>query len=149
MSDNINIKNRKARFEYEFIDTYTAGLQLTGTEIKSIRNGRASIVESYCLMINNELFIRGMHIAIYDPASHNNHEPVRDRKLLLNRQELDKLNKSLRDKGLTVVPVKLFIASSGYAKLNIALAKGKKLHDKRHDLKEKDAKRDIDRAMKR
>lgn len=149
MSQRVNIENRKARHEYNFLDTFTAGIQLTGTEIKSIRNGRASIVEAYCLFINSELWIRGMHIAEYDQGSYNNHLPIRDRKLLLRKTELEKLEKQLKNKGLTVVPYKLFISDTGYAKLNIALSSGKKLHDKRQDLKAKDAKREMDRAMKR
>ncbi|MGD1846586.1 MAG: SsrA-binding protein SmpB [Salibacteraceae bacterium] len=144
----VQIKNRRAGFEYEFLEKYTAGLQLTGTEIKSIRNSKASIAEAYCGFKGNELFIRNMHIAEYEQGSYNNHEPRRERKLLLNRQELSKLQRKLRDKGLTVVPTLLFISDSGYAKLNIALAKGKKLYDKRQDLKQKDQQRQIDRAMK-
>jgi SsrA-binding protein len=148
MSNDVNIQNRKARHEYEFLETFTAGIILSGTEIKSIRESKASIAEAYCLMIAGELWIRSMRIDIYNPASHNNHDPVHDRKLLLNRTELTKLEKNLKNKGLTVIAYKLFLSDSGYAKLNIALAQGKKLHDKRHDLKTKDAKRDIDRAMK-
>lgn len=148
MSNQINIKNKKARFEYEFLEKFTAGIQLTGTEIKSIRAGKASIVEGYCFMKNGELFIKNMYIAEYDQGSYNNHNPKRDRKLLLNRTELNKLEKKKKDVGLTIVPLKVFINKKGYAKLDIALAKGKKLHDKRHDLKDKDAKRQMDRAMK-
>ena len=148
MSNNINIKNKRASFEYEFLEKFTAGIQLTGTEIKSIRAGKASIVEGYCFIKNGELFIKNMYIAEYEQGSYNNHNPKRDRKLLLNRSELNKLEKKKKDVGLTIVPLKVFINKKGYAKLDIALAKGKKLHDKRHDLKEKDAKRQMDRAMK-
>lgn len=148
MSNNINIKNKRASFEYEFLENFTAGIQLTGTEIKSIRAGKASIVEGYCFMKNGELFIKNMYIAEYEQGSYNNHNPKRDRKLLLNRAELNKLEKKKKDVGLTIVPLKVFINKKGYAKLDIALAKGKKLHDKRHDLKAKDAKRQMDRAMK-
>ena len=148
MSLKIAIKNKKASFEYEFVETYTAGIQLFGTEIKSIRNTKASIMESYGIMIKNELFIRNMYIAEYENGSHYNHESKRDRKLLMNRIELNKINKKLKAKGLTIVPIKLFINNKGLAKINIALAKGKKIHDKREDLKSKDAKREIDRNLK-
>ena len=148
MSTQINIKNKKAKFEYEFLEKFTAGLQLFGTEIKSIRAGKASIVEGYCYVNNGEVFIKNMYIAEYEQASYNNHEPRRDRKLLLNRTEIDKLIKKKKDVGLTIVPISLFINGKGYAKLDIALAKGKKMHDKRHDLKAKDDKRSMDRAMK-
>lgn len=149
MSIGISIKNKKASFEYEFLETFTAGIQLTGTEIKSIRAGKASIVEGYCFMKNGELFIKNMYIAEYEQGTYNNHEPKRDRKLLLNRSELDKLEKKKKDVGLTIVPLKVFINNKGFAKMDIALAKGKKLHDKREDLKSKDAKREMDRAMKK
>ena len=148
MSNQINIKNKKAKFEYEFLEKFTAGLQLYGTEIKSIRAGKASIVEGYCYVNNGEVFIKNMYISEYKQGSYNNHEPRRDRKLLLNRKEIDKLIKKKKDVGLTIVPISLFINGKGYAKIDIALARGKKLHDKRHDLKDKDAKRSMDRAMK-
>lgn len=148
MSNDINIKNKRASFEYEFIETFTAGIQLTGTEIKSIRAGKASIIEGYCFIKNGELFIKNMYIAEYLQGTYNNHDPKRDRKLLLNRSELDKLTKKKKDVGLTIIPLKVFINKNGYAKLNIALAKGKKLHDKRQDLKAKDDKRAMDRALK-
>jgi len=146
---NADIKNKKARFEYEFLDDFTAGIVLAGTEIKSIRAGKASIAESYGVMVKGELFLRNMYIQEYENGSYNNHQPKRDRKLLLNRTELKKLEKKLKDKGLTMVPSKLFINDKNLAKLNIHLARGKKLHDKRDDLKLKDQKRDMDRAMKR
>ena len=148
MSSKIDIKNKRAKFEFEFLETFTAGLQLYGTEIKSIRNNKASIAEAYGVIIKNELFIRNMYIANYENGSHYNHEPKRDRKLLLNKVELTKLQKKLKNKGLTIVPIKLFISNNGWAKINIALAKGKKIHDKREDLKSKDAQREIDRKIK-
>ena len=148
MSSKIDIKNKRAKFEFEFLETFTAGLQLYGTEIKSIRNNKASIAEAYGVIIKNELFIRNMYIADYENGSHYNHQPKRDRKLLLNKVELTKLQKKLKNKGLTIVPIKLFISNNGWAKINIALAKGKKIHDKREDLKSKDAQREIDRKLK-
>lgn len=148
MSAKIDIKNKRAKFEFEFIETFTAGLQLSGTEIKSIRNNKASITEAYGVMINHELMIRNMYIADYENGTHYNHDTKRDRKLLLNKIELTKLHKKLKNKGLTIVPIKLFISDNGWAKINIALAKGKKIHDKREDMKSKDAQREIDRRMK-
>lgn len=148
-SSDINIKNKKASFNYEFIDLYEAGLQLLGTEIKSIREGKASIQEAYCAFKNEELFVINMNISPYTEASFTNHSPTRTRKLLLHKKELDKLFKKKKDNGLTIVPTKLFINDKGIAKLNIALAKGKKIHDKRETLKDKDAKRQMDRAMKK
>lgn len=147
MSDNINIKNKRAYYEYHILEKYVAGIQLLGTEIKSLRDGKASIAEAYCYIKGHELFIKSMHIAEYDPASYNNHEPLRERKLLLNRIELKKLEKKLKNQGLTVVPLKIFINDRGLAKVEIALVQGKKLHDKRHSIKEKDMKRDADRKM--
>jgi SsrA-binding protein len=149
MADNkVLIKNKRAKFEYEFLETFTAGVKLYGTEIKSIRNSKASIIEAYCVFVKDELIIRNMTINEYEKGGHYNHESRRDRKLLMNRSELDKLAKKLKNQGLTIVPTLLFISDSGYAKINIALAKGKKLHDKREDLKSKDAQRSMDRALK-
>lgn len=145
----INIKNKRARFEYHLEDTFVAGIQLRGTEIKSIRRNKASILEAYCVLVDGEMYIRNMHITEYENGSYYNHKPRADRKLLLNKKEIAKIDKFLKDKGNTVVPLKVFINEKGYAKLEIALAKGKKLHDKRQDLKEKDDKRAMDRAMKR
>ena len=145
---DINIKNKRARFEYEIIDTFIAGIQLRGTEIKSIRLGKVIITESFCTFKEDELWIRGMHISEYKFGTYANHETKRERKLLLNRHELDKLKKKLKDQGLTIVPLRLFITEKGWAKLEIAIAKGKKLHDKRDSLKEKDTQRDIDRAKR-
>ena len=144
----IEIKNKKAVFEYHLLDKYTAGIQLTGTEIKSIRDKKANLADSYCAFLRNELWVKEMHIAQYTHGSYNNHEPKRDRKLLLNRQELKKLSVKIKQGGLTIVPIRLFINKRGLAKLEIALAKGKKLYDKREDLKRKDAKRDIERGVK-
>lgn len=141
--------NRKAKYEYTFIDEYTAGIQLQGTEIKSIRNKDVSIAEGYCTFKGDELYVLNMHIAPYEQGTHYNHEPKRERKLLLTRNELKKLKNKLKDKGLTIIPTRLFISDGGYAKLNIALAKGKKIHDKRDSIKDKDVKREMDRAMKR
>ena len=149
MSSKVEIKNKKAKFEFEFIENFTAGIQLFGTEIKSIRNNKASIAESYGIMIKNELFIRNMYVGDYENSGHFNHDSKRDRKLLLNKIELNKINKKLKNKGLTIVPTKLFIGKNGWAKLNISIAKGKKIYDKREDLKTKDIKREIDRNFKK
>ena len=148
MKDRINIQNKKARFEYQLIDKFVSGIVLTGTEIKSIRNGKASILEAYCLFDKGEVWIRNMHINAYENGSHYNHKPRSDRKLLLNQKEIDKIEKFLKVKGNTIVALKMFISDKGWAKLEIATAQGKKLHDKRQDLKAKDDKRDMDRAMK-
>ena len=145
---DINIKNKRARFEYQILDTFIAGIQLNGTEIKSIRLGKATIVDSFCTFKKDELWIRGMHITEYEFGTYSNHEPKRERKLLLNRLELEKIQKKLKDQGLTIVPLRLFITEKGWAKLEIAIAKGKKLHDKRDSLKEKDTQRDIERAKR-
>ena len=145
---SVVIKNRKASYQYEFLEEFTAGVVLQGTEIKSIRGSHASIGEAYCKIIDEELYILNMHIDIYNPGSYNNHEPRRVRKLLLKRTEISKLEKKTKDIGLTIIPTKLFISEGGFAKINIALAKGKKLYDKRQDLKSKDQKRDIERASK-
>ncbi|MCE3279796.1 MAG: SsrA-binding protein [Bacteroidetes bacterium] len=148
-TDNkIDIKNRKASFEYAFLDKYLAGMMLTGTEIKSIRAGKANINEGFCVFNRDELFIRNMHIAHYFNGTYNNVEEKRDRKLLLNRNELNKLQNKLKDQGLTIIPLRLFINEKGYAKMEIALAKGKKLFDKREDIKKKDIGREMDRRMK-
>ena len=148
-STPINIKNKRASFDYEFVDTYTAGIVLTGTEIKSIRMGKASLVDTFCYFIRGELWVKNMHIAEYFYGSYNNHTARRDRKLLLNRKELRKLARDSQAPGFTIVPTRLFINEKGLAKLVIALAKGKKQFDKRETLKEKDARREMDRAFKR
>ena len=146
---NVNIKNKRATFDYEIIDRYTAGLQLFGTEIKSIRDNKASLADTYCTFINNELWVKNMHIATYFFGTYNNHEVKRDRKLLLTRRELNKLQRATRETGYTIVPTRLFVNEKGLAKLEIGLARGKKNYDKRESLKEKDDKRAIDRVMKR
>ena len=145
---NINIKNRKVTFEYELIERLVAGMKLVGTEIKSIRNGKANLSDSYCQFYNGELFVKNLHISEYEMGTHYNHEAKRDRKLLLNRKELQKFEKKVKESGFTIVPVRLFINDRGLAKLEIALARGKKVYDKRETLKQKDAKREIDRMMK-
>ena len=145
----LNIRNKKARFEYHLEDIYQAGIQLSGTEIKSIRNGKASILESYCIYSNGEVWIRNMHITEYENGSFYNHKPRADRKLLLNKKEIVNIEKFLKTKGNTLIPLKLFLSEKGWVKVEIACAIGKKLHDKRQDLKEKDDKREMDRAMKR
>ncbi|MGJ8734548.1 SsrA-binding protein SmpB [Cellulophaga fucicola] len=149
MQKKINIKNKRARFEYELIDTYTAGLVLSGTEIKSIREGKASITESFCEFNDRgELFIINMQVDEYSHGSHYNHKPKAERKLLLNKGELKKLEKEVKNSGLTIVPLNLFLNDRGLAKINISLAKGKKLHDKRDSIKDRDNKRDLDRIKK-
>jgi len=145
---HIDIKNKKASFEYEFIDQYTAGIKLTGTEIKAIRLGKANVSDAYCYFTNGELYVKGMHVSEYEWGTYSNHEPKRDRKLLLNKKELVKLFRKSQEKGLTIVSYRLFINDRGLAKLNIALAKGKKQYDKREDLKKKDANREMDRMRK-
>ncbi|MEC8968878.1 MAG: SsrA-binding protein SmpB [Bacteroidota bacterium] len=147
MGSGINIKNKKASFEFEFIETYTAGIVLTGTEIKSIRLSKASIAEAYGLISKNEILLRNMYIQPYENGTHYNHQPRRDRKLLLNRSEINKIDRKIKSKGLTLVPVNLFINKKGLAKVEIALAKGKKIYDKREDLKKKDAKREIEKKI--
>ncbi|MDR2293524.1 MAG: SsrA-binding protein SmpB [Prevotellaceae bacterium] len=140
-SSNIEILNKKAGFEFILLETFTAGIALCGTEIKSIRAGKASIVESYCYFIDRQLYVRGMHIAEYWWGNLNNHEPKRERKLLLNAKEINKLLRRTKERGFTIVPTKLFISENGYAKLEIALARGKKVYDKRESIKEKDMRR--------
>ena len=147
LGSGIYIKNKKASFEFEFIETYTAGIVLTGTEIKSIRLSKASIAEAYGLIYKNEILLRNMYIQPYENGTHYNHQPRRDRKLLLNRSEINKIDRKIKSKGLTLVPVNLFINKKGLAKVEIALAKGKKIYDKREDLKKKDAKREIEKKI--
>lgn len=145
----INIKNKRATFDYELVETYTAGIVLTGTEIKSIRLGKASLVDTYCLFERGELWVRNMHVAEYFYGTYNNHNARRDRKLLLNRNELRKLTRLTKETGFTIVPTRLFINDKGLAKLVIAVAKGKKQYDKRQSLKEKEDKRSMDRMFRK
>lgn len=146
--NQINIKNRRATFDYEILERYIAGIQLAGTEIKSIRGGHASLVDSFCYFNKGELWVKGMRVSEYFYGTFNNHVPDRERKLLLQKKELVKLERKIKESGLTIVPLRLFINDRGLAKLEIALAKGKKQYDKRESLKEKDAKRDMDRVVK-
>lgn len=148
MQNKINIRNKKASFNYTFIEKYTAGIKLTGTEIKSIRLGKASLGDAYCTFYNGELFIRGLNITEYAFGTHGNHEPTQDRKLLLTKKELKKLERKSTDKGLTIVATRLFINDNGWAKVNIALAKGKQEFDKRNSIKTKDLNRDMERIRK-
>ncbi len=149
MQKKINIQNKKARFEYEFLDKYTAGIQLTGTEIKSIRESKARITESFCeFNEQGELFVVNMFIEEYSHGNFFNHKPKSERRLLLNKRELKKLEKEVKNSGLTIVPLRLFMTDKGWAKLDIALAKGKKLHDKRETMKDRDNKRDLARIKK-
>ena len=145
---NINIKNRRASFDYIFTETFTAGIVLTGTEIKSIRQSKASLVDTYCTFINNELWVKNMHVAEYFYGSYNNHVARRDRKLLLDRKELRKLQQAVKNPGFTIVPTRLLINEKGLAKLVIALARGKHEYDKRESIKERDDKREMDRIRR-
>lgn len=148
IQQKISIKNRRASFDYSFIETYTAGLVLLGTEIKAIRQGKAALVDSFCYFRKGELYVKNLNISEYTEGNLYNHEPQRERKLLLSKQELSKLEKKMKDQGLTIIPITLFTSDSGYAKLEIALAKGKKLFDKRDDIKAKDIDRDLKRKFK-
>lgn len=149
MQKTVNILNKKARFQYEILDKYTAGIVLTGTEIKSIRSGKASIAESFCEFNDREeLFVINMTVEEYAFGNYNNHKPKAERKLLLNRKELKKLKKEMDIKGNAIIPLRLFVNDKGYAKLTIALAKGKKLYDKRETIKDRDNKRNLDRIKK-
>lgn len=144
----VQIRNKKASFEYYFVDTYTAGIVLTGTEIKSIRNGKASLVDSFCFIHDGEMWVKGMNISPYFYGSYANHQAKRDRKLLLNKREIRRLVEDTKAVGFTIVPTLLFIDGNGRAKLDIALARGKKEYDKRQSLKEKEDRREMDRAIK-
>ena len=145
----LNIRNKKSRFEFHLEDIFHAGIVLSGTEIKSIRNGKASILEAYCIFHEGEIWTRNMFVNEYENGTHYNHRPRADRKLLLNRKEITKIEKFLKVKGNTIVPLKLYLSEKGWVKVEIAFAVGKKLHDKRQDLKEKDDQRDMARALKR
>ncbi len=148
LQQNINIKNKRASFDYEFIDKFVAGLVLMGTEIKSIRAGKVSMNDSYCYFIENELYVKNLSISEYEYGTRYNHEVRRERKCLLSRRELNKLDRKVKESGLTIVPVRLFVNDKGLAKLEIALARGKANYDKRQSLKEKDARREMDREHK-
>ena len=144
----VSIKNKKASFVYFFIDTFTAGIVLTGTEIKSIRLGKASLVDTFCYINNGEIWVKGMNVSPYFYGSYSNHEAKRDRKLLLNKREINKLQEATKQTGYTIVPILVFIDGHGRAKVDIALCRGKKEYDKRQTLKEKEDRREMDRAMK-
>lgn len=147
--NNINIKNRKATFDYEILETFTAGIVLTGTEIKSLRQGKAGLTDTYCMVENHELWVKNMYIAEYSYGSYNNHTTHRDRKLLVTRKELNRIAKQAEQPGFSVVPLRIFINERGLAKMVIAVARGKKLYDKRQSIKEREDKRNLDRIMKR
>lgn len=147
--NNINIKNRKATFDYEILETFTAGIVLTGTEIKSLRQGKAGLTDTYCMVENHELWVKNMYIAEYSYGSYNNHTTHRDRKLLVTRKELNRIAKQAEQPGYSVVPLRIFINECGLAKMVIAVARGKKLYDKRQSIKEREDKRNLDRIMKR
>lgn len=146
---DVNIQNKKARFDYEITDTYTAGMVLTGTEIKSIREGRASLVDTYCLIENGEVWVKQMNVSEYSYGSYNNHATRRDRKLLLTRKEIAKLQKSAEDPGYTIVPLRIFINDRGLAKMVIGVGRGKRQYDKRQTIREREDKRQLDRLFKK
>ncbi|HAM98616.1 MAG TPA: SsrA-binding protein [Marinilabiliales bacterium] len=147
-TSNVRIKNKKATFNYEILETYTAGIELLGTEIKSIRNNKAGLNETYCTFVDGELYIKNMYIAEYELGGYVNHEPRRDRKLLLNRQELNKWEKKMKERGFTIIPLSLFVNANGLVKIDVALARGKKQYDKRETIKDKDNRREMDRMHK-
>jgi SsrA-binding protein len=148
MANKIEIRNKKASHDYEFIEKYTAGIVLAGTEVKSLRLGKASLVDAFCSIRNSELWIRNMHIAEYANRGYVNHDPMQERKLLLNRTELKKIERKVKERGFTIVATRLYFSDKGYAKVDIALARGKKEYDKREDIKRRDTKRDDDRLQK-
>lgn len=148
-ANEVNIRNKRARFDYEISDTYIAGIVLTGTEIKSIRDGKASLTDSYCMVENGEVWVKGMNISEYFYGSYNNHTARRDRKLLLTKKEIAKISKSSEDPGFTIIPLKVFINDRGLAKMQIGIGRGKKQYDKRQSIREREDKRTIDRMMKR
>lgn len=148
LNNHIQIKNKRATFDYELIETFTAGIVLTGTEIKSIRLGKASLVDTFCLVERSELWVKNMYIAEYFYGTYNNHSPRRDRKLLLNRKEIRKIEAAAKNSGFTVVPTRLFVNEHGRAKVVIAIARGKKEYDKRDALRERDDRREMDRMFK-
>ena len=146
MTKNIDIRNKKAFFEFEFLEKFIAGIILTGTEIKSIREGKVSMNDAWCYFSKADLYVKNLNIALYEKGTHYNHEPLRPRKLLLKKRELVKLQTKIKEKGLTIVPTRMFISERGFAKLEIALAKGKKTHDKRESIKDREVKREMQRA---
>jgi SsrA-binding protein len=148
LNNNILIKNKRATFDYELLETFTAGIVLTGTEIKSLRAGKASLVDTYCMIERREVWVKNMYIAEYFYGTYNNHSERRERKLLLNRKEIRKLETAAKNSGFTIVPTRMFINEKGLAKIIIAIAKGKKEYDKRDAIKERDDKREMDRAFK-
>ncbi len=148
-ADKIDIKNKKAGFEFEILERFDAGIMLTGSEVKSIRNGGGSITEAFCFMRDGEIYVRNMNIPEYSHGSYANHEPMRLRKLLLNKRELKRIEAKMKERGLAVIPIRLFINERGFAKLEIGLGRGKKKYDKRESLKQKDTKREVDRVMKK
>lgn len=148
-ANQVNIKNRKSHFNYEIGDTFTAGIVLTGTEIKSIRDGKASLTDSYCVVDRGEVWVKGMHVSEYFYGSYNNHVARRDRKLLLSKKEIAKIEKESSDAGFTIIPLRIFISEKGFAKLVIGIGKGKKSYDKRQTIKEREDKRNIDRLFKK
>ncbi len=148
MASNINIKNKKASHDFEFVEKYIAGIVLTGTEIKSIRVGKANISDAFCYFKDGEIWVKNIHVAEYSHGGYVNHDPARDRKLLMNKREIAKLQKKVKERGFSLVATRLFIADSGYAKLNIALAKGKREYDKRETIKKKDTRRQYERLNK-
>lgn len=143
---HVNIVNRKASFEYQFLEKYTAGIMLMGTEIKSIREGKVNMQDGYCVFTRGELWLHNVHISTYTEGTHYNHEPMRTRKLLLNKNELRKLERGAEEQGVTIIPTRVYINDRGFAKVEVALARGKKLYDKREDIKAKDVKRDMERS---
>ena len=144
----MEIKNRSAFYEYQMDDKYDAGMVLTGTEVKSLRSGKASFNDSYCLFLGTELYVRSLHISEYELGTYANHDPVRERKLLLNKKELKKMQSKIKEKGYTVIPLRIFFSESGKAKMTIRLARGKKLHDKRESIKQRDTEREMKRYLK-
>jgi SsrA-binding protein len=144
----MEIRNRSAFYEYQIDDKYDAGMILTGTEVKSLRSGKASFNDSYCLFQGNELFVRSLHISEYEMGTHANHDPLRERKLLLNKKELKKMQSKIKEKGYTIIPLRIFFSESGKAKIQIGLAKGKKMHDKRESIKQRETEREMKRFLK-
>jgi SsrA-binding protein len=148
MENRINIKNKKAYFDYELLEKFIAGMVLKGTEIKSVRMGKVSIVDAYCMIHEGEIFVKGLQIAEYVYGTHYNHEPFRERKLLLEKSDIRRIARKTKESGYTIIPLRIFISEKGYAKIEIALARGKKQYDKRESIKEKDTKRQLDRLQK-